>query len=186
MDIIWTEEALERVNNAPAFVRPGILKLMPKRAKERGLKTITSEFLTEIRNESMLLASRRMKNMGFEDLQMGAFTEARTKMKSARKTEVLNLIESFLNSREKVNEKIVDKFENYFTELPEKSQGKFIWTRSAEERLAKAPPFVRDMARQAIEDYVENKGFREITPDLIKEAMKTIIPERFHDPSKNG
>ncbi len=184
MDIIWTEEALKRVNNAPDFVRPGILKLMPKRAKERGMKTITSEFLSEIRNESMLLASRRLKNMGFEELQMGAFDKAREKMKGAQKKEVLDLIESFLKSREKTNETIINKFQNYFTNLPEKSEGKFIWTRSAEERLAKAPPFIQSMARQAIEDYTRDKGFREITPELIEEAMKTIIPEGFRPPKK--
>lgn len=177
MDIIWTEEALKRVSNAPDFVRPGILKLMPRRARERGIKTITSEFLTEIRNESMLLAARRMKNMGFEELQMGAFDRAREKMKGARKQEALDLMESLLKSREKANELIIEKFQKYFQELPPGAEGKLVWTKSAEERLQKAPPFVRDMARQAIEDFAEGKGAREITPELIEEAMETIVPK---------
>jgi len=180
VDIIWTEEALERVKNAPDFVRPGIMKLMPIRAKERGVKTITSEFLTEIRDESMILAARRMKNMGFEELRMGAIDKARDKMKSARKQEVLNLIESFLTSRKNVNDAILDKFEDYFQDLPSGSKGKLIWTKSAEERLQKAPSFVRVMARQAIEDFANGKGVRKITPGLIKEAMKTIIPKGFN------
>lgn len=179
MDIIWSEEALNRVNNAPDFVRPGILKLMPIRAKERGMKIITSEFLTEIRNESMLLAARRMKNMGFEELQMGAFAKAREKMKSAKKQEVLELMESLLKSRKKTNEAIIDKFQGYFKELPERSEGRLIWTKSAEERLQKAPPFVRDMARQAIEDFAADKGLREITAELMEEAMETIVPKGF-------
>ena len=184
MDIIWTEEALNRVNNAPDFVRPGILKLMPIRARERGQKTITSEFLTEIRNESMLLAARRMKNMGFEELQMGAFAKAREKMKGAKKQEVLDLMESLLKSRKKTNEAIIDKFQGYFKELPEKSEGRLIWTKSAEERLQKAPPFVRDMARQAIEDFASEKGLREITAELMEEAMETIVPKGFRPPAK--
>lgn len=182
MEIIWTEEALKRVSNAPDFVRPGILKLMPLRARERGLKTITSEFLTEIRNESMLLAARRMKNMGFEELQMGAFDQAREKMKGARRQEVLDLMESLLKSREKSNAPILDKFQNYFKDLPSGSEGRLIWTKSAEERLQKAPPFVRDMARQAIEDFAETKGVREITPELIEVAMENIVPKGFRPP----
>lgn len=61
--IEWTNEALERVKKAPDFVRPGIYKLMEKRAKERGYKTITSEFLSEIRDESMKFTSKRMKKI---------------------------------------------------------------------------------------------------------------------------
>lgn len=186
MDIIWTEEALKRVENAPDFVRPGILKLMPKRAKERGMEKITSEFLTEIRDESMLLAARRMKNMGFEELQMGAFDKAREKMKGAGKQEVLDLMQSLLKSRTKSNEAIIEKFQGYFKKLPQGPEGKFIWTLPAEERLKKAPPFVQDMARQAIEDYAEEKGVREITAELMEEAMGTIIPKGFKPPSASS
>ena len=64
-EITWTDEALKRVENAPAFVRPGIRKLMVLRAKERSYKTITPEFLTEIRNESMLRVSKSIKKFGF-------------------------------------------------------------------------------------------------------------------------
>ncbi|HBL17056.1 MAG TPA: hypothetical protein DD417_10005, partial [Elusimicrobia bacterium] len=65
-DIVWTDEARRRVDNAPAFVRPGILKLMPIRARERGRTVITSEFLTEIRNESMLRVAKCIRGFGFE------------------------------------------------------------------------------------------------------------------------
>ncbi|MBI5186116.1 MAG: PCP reductase family protein [Nitrospinae bacterium] len=86
-------------------------------------------------------------------------------------------MESLLKSREKANELIIEKFQKYFQELPPGAEGKLVWTKSAEERLQKAPPFVRDMARQAIEDFAEGKGAREITPELIEEAMETIVPK---------
>ncbi|MDP6625592.1 MAG: hypothetical protein QGG87_03950, partial [Nitrospinota bacterium] len=82
--ITWSEEAKSRVLNAPGFVQAGIKKLMVIRAKERGMTEITSELLTEIRNESMQFAARRMKKMGFEELQMEAFDKAKEKMKSIR------------------------------------------------------------------------------------------------------
>ena len=69
----WTVEAWERVKHAPEFVRPGIRKLMVQRAVKRGYKYITSDYLTEIRNESMMLVSKRVKQFGFEELSMGAF-----------------------------------------------------------------------------------------------------------------
>ncbi|ODS31767.1 MAG: radical SAM superfamily protein [Candidatus Scalindua rubra] len=83
--IEWTNEALERVKKAPDFVRPGIYKLMEKRAKERGYKTITSEFLSEIRDESMKFTSKRMKKLGFDELRIEAFDVAKEKLKSQKK-----------------------------------------------------------------------------------------------------
>ena len=79
----WTPEAWDRVKQAPEFVRPGIRKLMVQRAVKRGYKRITSDFLTEIRNESMMLVSKRVKQFGFEELSMGAFDQAKEKMKES-------------------------------------------------------------------------------------------------------
>ena len=87
-EIPWAEEARRRLESAPPFVRPGILKLMQKRATERGKRVISSEFLTEIRNESMLRVARCIKGFGFEDLSMDAFEVAKAKMrKLPRKVE---------------------------------------------------------------------------------------------------
>ena len=82
----WSEEAWERVKHAPEFVRPGIRKLMVQRCVKRGFKIVTSDYLTEIRNESMMLVSKRVKGFGFEELSMDAFDVAKEKMrKSPRK-----------------------------------------------------------------------------------------------------
>jgi len=89
----WNADAWERVKQAPEFVRPGIRKLMVQRTVKRGYKYVTSEFLTEIRNESMMLVSKRVKQFGFEELSMGAFEEAKKKMSaSPRKVAVLSLL----------------------------------------------------------------------------------------------
>ncbi len=68
-EVEWDEKARERVKNAPHFVQKGILKLMQKRAKERNQDRITSAFLTEIRNESMMLVTRRIKKLGFDRMR---------------------------------------------------------------------------------------------------------------------
>ena len=100
------------MENAPDFVRPGIYKLMAKKAKEKGYKVITSKFLSEIRDESMMMVTKRMKKLGFDDLNMMAFDKAKDKMKDSRKTEVIGIIKQFLAERTGKNEEIIKKFEN--------------------------------------------------------------------------
>ncbi len=118
--IEWETEALERVKNAPDFVRPGIYKLMEKRAKEKGYKVITSAFLSETRDESMQFASRRMNKLGFDELDMGAFDTAKAKTKNKKKKEVIDNIKDFLAKRNVKNTEIIEKFQKYLsTEIEE-------------------------------------------------------------------
>ncbi len=173
--IAWSEDAKKRVYNAPDFVRAGIKKLMVIRAKERGMKEITSELLSEIRDESMKFASKRMKNMGFEELQMAAFDKAKAKMKNVRKKEVIGSIQGFLEQRTTKNKSIMNKFEKYFSDLNAKDSG-LSWTKEAEDRLAKAPVFVRPMAKKAIEDHASKSGKKEVTGELMEEVMDQLIP----------
>jgi len=114
--IEWETEALERVKNAPDFVRPGIYKLMEKRAKERGYNVITSEFLSEIRDESMKFASRRIKKLGLDELRIEAFDMAKLKLKSKKKKEVIDNIKGFLNDRTEKNTEIITKFKKYLSQ----------------------------------------------------------------------
>ena len=121
--IEWETEALERVKNAPDFVRPGIYKLMEKRAKEKGYKVITSAFLSEIRDESMQFASRRMNKLGFDELDMEAFDTAKAKTKNKKKKEVIDDIKDFLAERNVKNTKIINKFQKYLsTGIEEKNK----------------------------------------------------------------
>ena len=73
----------ETCGTCPDFVRPGIFKLMQKKARLHGYKEITSKFLSEIRDESMQLASKRIKNIGFDELRMEAWDKAKDKLKAS-------------------------------------------------------------------------------------------------------
>ena len=119
--IEWETEALERVKNAPDFVRPGIYKLMEIRAKEKGYKVITSAFLSEIRDESMQFASRRMNKLGFDELDMEAFDTAKSKTKNTKKREVIDDIKDFLSKRDGKNTEIINKFRKYLSHVPDKN-----------------------------------------------------------------
>ncbi|MDR4505958.1 MAG: radical SAM protein [Candidatus Scalindua sp.] len=114
--IEWSTEALERVKNAPDFVRPGIYKLMEKRARENGHKLITSEFLSEIRDESMKFASKRMNNLGFDALDIDAFDAAKLRTKNMKKKDVIDEIKDFLGKRAGKNEQIITKFQKYLSQ----------------------------------------------------------------------
>ena len=49
------------------------------------------------------------------------------------------------------------------------SEGPF-WTKEAEERLARAPSFVREMVRRGTERFARTKGYSEITSQVLDEA----------------
>lgn len=172
--IEWSPEAWERVKHAPEFVRPGIRKLMVQRALMRGFKKITSDFLTEIRNESMMLVSKRVKQFGFEELSMGAFDEAKVKMAaSPRKVEVIEEIEDFLALRTEKKEDIITKFKNYMDVAP--TQG-MPWNKEAIAKMEKVPPFVLGMAKQTIEGRARERGDKMVTAEIIDEVFTNIMP----------
>ena len=170
----WSEEAWERVKHAPEFVRPGIRKLMVQRCVKRGFKIVTSDYLTEIRNESMMLVSKRVKGFGFEELSMDAFDVAKEKMrKSPRKVEVIEEIEDFLAMRTEKKDDIVEKFKDYMeVATPQGVQ----WSKEALEKMEKVPPFVLGMAKQTIEGRARQRGDKMITPSIIDEVFTSIMP----------
>lgn len=176
-DIPWDDDALARVENAPDFVRPGIYKLMQKRARERGKTRIDSEFLTEIRDESMMLVTRRMKKMGFEGLDMSAWEKAREKFsKNDRKRGVIERITGHLNARPEKNEAIIEKFGSFFADDVGEKMG---WTEEARKRLEKAPPFARGMAKKFVEKHARKNGFKYVTEEALELAMADSPMSRF-------
>ena len=172
--IEWSEEAWERVKHAPEFVRPGIRKLMVQRCMKRGFKIVTSDYLTEIRNESMMLVSKRVKGFGFEELTMDAFDVAKDKMRqSPRKVEVIEEIEDFLSMRTEKKDDIVEKFKNYMEVATPQGMP---WSKEALEKMEKVPPFVLGMAKQTIEGRARQRGDKMITPSIIDEVFTNIMP----------
>ena len=170
----WSEDAWERVKHAPEFVRPGIRKLMVQRCIKRGFKIVTSDYLTEIRNESMMLVSKRVKGFGFEELTMDAFEVAKEKMRqSPRKVEVIEEIEDFLTMRTEKKEDIVEKFKEYMEFAT--PQG-IPWSKEALEKMEKVPPFVLGMAKQTIEGRARERGDKMITVSIIDEVFTKMMP----------
>ncbi|MDH5755450.1 MAG: radical SAM protein [Nitrospinota bacterium] len=168
--ILWDEDARARVENAPDFVRPGILKLMQRRARARGMEKITTEFLTEIRDESMMLVTRRMKDMGFDGLDMSAWDKAKDKFsRDGHKINVIDTIKSFLDERPGKNSAIMEKFGSFFADNVGEAMG---WTEGARARLEKAPSFARGFAKKQVEKYARENGYKYVTEQALAEAME--------------
>jgi radical SAM protein with 4Fe4S-binding SPASM domain len=168
--IPWDAAARARVENAPDFVRPGILKLMQRRAKARGKERISTEFLTEIRDESMMLVTRRMKDMGFPELDMTAWDKAKDKFKKdEHKVSVIDSIKSFLGDRPEKNRAIIEKFGSFFADNVGEAMG---WTEGARNRLEKAPVFVRGMAKKQVEKFAKERGYKYVTEETLAEALE--------------
>ena len=138
---------------------------MQKRARERGRSIIDSEFLTEIRNESMLRVAKCIRGFGFEELSMDAFEVAKAKMrKLPHKVEVIEEIKAFLGERTQKNEMVLAKFQRYLEMIPGRG---LPWTEEALARLERAPAFVRALARRAIEAEARRRGEKVVTPHLF-------------------
>ncbi|MBI4056872.1 MAG: radical SAM protein [Elusimicrobia bacterium] len=50
MDLVWTQEAQEAISRVPSFVRGMVTRSVEKMAREKGISTIDTELLQEIRN----------------------------------------------------------------------------------------------------------------------------------------
>lgn len=126
----------------------------------------------------MQLASKRIKNIGFDELRMDAWDKAKEKLKNVRKKEVIDNIKAFLEERTVKNEGIITKFQAYLKTAGDKVKEETstipVWTEDAKRRIEKAPVFVRGKARKSIEDFAIQKGATEITSELINQYMKNI------------
>jgi GNAT superfamily N-acetyltransferase len=79
--VAWTPEAWGRLQTAPEFVRDGIRKAAERRARQQAVKVITSPLLTTFRNQAMMKAVRRIRELGFTELTFDAFDAAKERMR---------------------------------------------------------------------------------------------------------
>lgn len=77
----WAPEAWARLQTAPEFVREGIRKAAERRARRMGTREITSPLLTRFRNQAMMKAVRRIRELGFSELTFDAFDAAKERMR---------------------------------------------------------------------------------------------------------
>ena len=79
--IEWAPEAWARLQTAPEFVREGIRKAAERRARRMGVAVIDSPLLTRFRNQAMMKAVRRIRELGFTELTFDAFDAAKDRIR---------------------------------------------------------------------------------------------------------
>jgi hypothetical protein len=77
----WAPEAWARLQTAPEFVREGIRKAAERRARRQGTRVITSPLLTRFRNQAMMKAVKRIRELGFTELTFDAFDAAKERIR---------------------------------------------------------------------------------------------------------
>src|SRR5438067_12030230 len=52
-EVVWTDEALKRMERAPVFLRGMVKRLAEKKARELGYREITEDILTQFKGQMM-------------------------------------------------------------------------------------------------------------------------------------
>ena len=78
----WEPQAWARLQTAPDFVRSGIRKAAERRARRMGAPAITGPLLTRFRNQAMMKAVKRIRELGFTELTFEAFDAAKAEIRT--------------------------------------------------------------------------------------------------------
>jgi hypothetical protein len=192
--IIWTADALKRMERAPIFLRGMVKRLAEKKARELGYQEITDEILTQFKGQMM-------GKMGGEDefkAAAGAMAEGRLPWTAEAKAR-LETVPEFMRhmikqiaeeaARERghmeVNVELFRKVEALGDEKLQEATP-LPWTEGAQARLqqkiAKSPAiamdFVTDMLKRDTEELAREQGrtiIDEETLTAMWEAPKSAI-----------
>ncbi len=177
-DIRWTEDALKRMERAPAFLRGMVRRLAEKKARELGYAEISAEILEQFK-------SQMMGRMGGES-GMAAAADQMAKGRlpwTAAARERLEAVPEFMRHMIKqiaeeiaeerghleVNVELFEKVEA-LGDIRETEGPPIEWTKGAlarlQQKIREAPPialdFVSDMLKRDAEDLAREKGFSRI------------------------
>ncbi len=119
-EVRWAPDAWDRLQTSPDFVRSGIKKAAERRARRMKVKEITSELLTQYRNEAMMKAVMRIRQLGFSELTFDAFDAAKQKVKRLKGNEQadkrLDEIRKYMTQKPHVGvlgEELMQRFRRY-------------------------------------------------------------------------
>lgn len=177
-DILWTEDALQRLERAPVFLRGMVKKLAEKKARELGYPEITGAILDQFKGQMM-------GRMGGEaGMAAAADQMAQGKLPwTAAAKERLAAVPEFMQSMIKqiaeelavegghleVNVELFERVEA-LGDVQEAARPPMEWSEGAlsrlQEKIKQAPPiamdFVTDMLKRDTEDMARDKGLARI------------------------
>jgi hypothetical protein len=183
IDIRWTDEASNRLERAPLFLRGMVRRLAEKKARELGYAEITGELLDQFKNQMM-------GGMGGESGMAeaaDAMAQGRLPWTAAAKERLSGVPEFMRGMIKQIAEEIAKKDGHLevnidlFTkveamgDIREAAAAALPWTEGAlarlQDKLKQSPPiaaeFVTDMLKRDTEDLAREKGIAQIDEQVL-------------------
>jgi hypothetical protein len=177
-DIAWTEDAVKRMERAPAFLRGMVKRLAERKARELGYGEITADILDQFKNQMMgRMGGETGMAAAAEQIGQGKMpwtAAAKARLDSVpefMRHMIQHIAEEMAAERGhlEVNVELFEKVES-LGELQEPAAPPMPWTEGAlgrlHEKIRSAPPiamdFVTDMLKRDKEDLAREHGVTEI------------------------
>lgn len=182
-DIVWTEDALQRMERAPIFLRGMVKRLAEKKARELGYPEITGAILDQLKGQ-MMGSMGGAAGMGAAAADMAAGRLPWTAAAKERLETVPEFMRSMIRqiaeelAREgghmEVNVELFERVEA-LGDVQEAVRPPLDWSEGAlarlQDKIKQAPPiamdFVTDMLRRDTEDLAREKGLTRIDETVL-------------------
>jgi hypothetical protein len=192
--IHWTPEALESVKRAPIFLQGMVRKLAEKKARELGCTEITAELLAAWKNQAMgaMGGSAGLKEAAdkIEKGELPWTREARERLETVpefMRGMIKRIAEEFARDggHLEVNTHLFAKVEALGVVNTEPAEATLPWSMEALGRLTKkventpemARDFVVNMLRHDVEEQARERGYAEITPEILTAIWEKPLSE---------
>ncbi|RMH31434.1 MAG: hypothetical protein D6690_16330 [Nitrospirae bacterium] len=183
-DIVWTPEALQRLEKAPVFLRGMVKRLATKKAKELGYTHITAELLDRFKQQMMgKMGGESGLEQAAKDMEAGQLpwtAEARKRLEAVpefMRAMIARIAEDVARERGhlEINVELFEKVEA-LGELPESAIPDCQWTEDALQLLqdkvkdspAIAMDFVLDMVKRDAEELAHEQGIMRIDAETLR------------------
>ena len=188
-DVVWTPEALERLERAPMFLRGMVKRLATKKAKELGYSEITVDILDQFKRQMMgQMGGETGMTQAAEDMQKGLLpwtAEAKKRLENVpefMRGMIKQIAEDIAKERGHL-EVNVDLFEKVEA-LGDKQEPigvPLVWTEEAlallQEKIQHSPPialeFVSDMLKHDAEELAREQGLEQIDAASLVRLWET-------------
>lgn len=188
-DVVWTAEALERLERAPMFLRGMVKRLAAKKAKELGYTEITVDILDQFKRQMMgQMGGETGMNQAAEDMQKGFLpwtAEAKKRLENVpefMRGMIKQIAEDIAKERGhlEVNVDLFEKVEA-LGDKQEPAGSPLVWTAEAlallQEKIQHSPPialeFVSDMLKHDAEELAREQGMEEIDAASLVRLWET-------------
>jgi len=182
-EILWTEDALQRMERAPVFLRGMVRRLAEKKARELGYPEITGAILDQFKGQMM----GRMGGEAGMAAAADQMAQGKLPWTAAARDRLASVPEFMRPMIQQIAEELaaggghlevnVELFERVeaLGELHEAARPSLEWSEAArarlQEKIKQAPPiamdFVTDMLKRDTEDMAREKGLTRIDDESL-------------------